>query len=147
MVALLEERLADLMDLTLRVEWEKGNLKEPGFIPLRDLFDKVRIDSKEHGNRIAARMAELGAVVPEGLAVASGSRIKKDLPWSPPAHPDAQEQVAVLSSRVSAFRRQVRLSLEAAEEAGDGKTAELFRQVGLGFDRYAWLMDAARPGR
>jgi len=141
MLALLEDRLADLRVLGLRAERDQVNLKEPSFIALGKLFDRVGNDSKMGVKRIVERTVQLGG--PAWRTSEASDGIKESYPESS----SAQEQVAALSQRLSDFRRQIHQSIESADEAKDGQTADVFREIGRSFDRYLWLADAARASR
>ena len=147
MVVLLEERLLDLKDLGHRAEWNQGNVKEPSFIALRKLFDKVGDDSRTGIQGIVRRIAQLGGSGERSLESSDRREKKGGKTEDPSGLFSAQEQVADLSRRLSTFRQQIRLSIESADEANDGETADLFRGISRGFDRYLWLADAARPNR
>ena len=141
MLELLEDRLADLRVLGLRAQWGQVNLKEPSFVALGKLFDRVGNDSKIGVSRIVERTVQLGG--PAWRTREDSEGIEKKVSKSS----SAQEQVADLSQRLSDFRRQIHQSIESADEAKDGETADVFREIGRSFDRYLWLAEAARPGR
>ena len=147
MLDLLEDRLADLRALGSRAQWNQLNLREPSFIALGKLFDRVGNDSKLYAARLVERTVQLG-----GPAWRTGEALdameKRDGPaeyYSDSS--SAQDQVGALSRRLSDFRRRIQRSIESADEAKDGKTADVFREIARGFDRYLWLADATGPSR
>jgi starvation-inducible DNA-binding protein len=147
MLDLLEDRLADLRALGLRAEWDQVNLKEPSFIALGKLFDRVGNDSKLCAARIMERTVQLGGAA-RRTREALGEMEKSEGPSEYYSDfSSAQDQVGTLSRRLSDFRRRIQLSIESADEAKDGETADVFREIARGFDRYLWLADATGPSR
>src|SRR5207248_10244224 len=66
-VELLNERLADCIDLQTQTKQAHWNVKGPNFIALHELFDKVNEDVEEYVDGIAERAVQLGGVA-EGTA-------------------------------------------------------------------------------
>src|ERR1700704_4019977 len=62
MIALLNQHLADVLDLGLQAKQAHWNVKGPHFIGLHELFDKVAEELEEFTDDIAERAVELGGV-------------------------------------------------------------------------------------
>ena len=62
MIDLLNQQLADVLDLGLQAKQAHWNVKEPHFIGLHELFDKVAEELEEFTDDIAERAVELGGV-------------------------------------------------------------------------------------
>src|SRR6266700_5325946 len=60
MVELLNQHLADVLDLGLQAKQAHWNVKGPDFIGLHELFDKVAEQLEEFTDDIAERAVELG---------------------------------------------------------------------------------------
>src|SRR5882724_11910953 len=60
MIALLNQQLADVLDLDLQAKQAHWNVKGPHFIGLHELFDKVAEELEEFTDGIAERAVELG---------------------------------------------------------------------------------------
>src|SRR2546428_14091898 len=60
MIDLLNEHLADVLDLGLQAKQAHWNVKGPNFIGLHELFDKVAEELEEFTDDIAERAVELG---------------------------------------------------------------------------------------
>src|SRR5262245_56296225 len=62
MTDLLNQELADVLDLGLQAKQAHWNVKGPHFIGLHELFDKVAEELEEFTDEIAERAVELGGV-------------------------------------------------------------------------------------
>src|SRR5882672_5061011 len=98
MIELLNQQLADVLDLGLQAKQAHWNVKGPNFIALHELFDKVAEELEEFTDDIAERAVELGGVA-EGTVqtVSKNSRLK--------AYPldlaSGKDHVAALSSALA----------------------------------------------
>src|SRR6188768_4278927 len=63
LVKLLNQRLADCIDLQTQLKQAHWNVKGPHFIALHELFDKVTEDVEEYVDEIAERAVQLGGTV------------------------------------------------------------------------------------
>src|SRR5712691_1116771 len=61
-IDLLNQHLADVLDLGLQAKQAHWNVKGPNFIALHELFDKVAEELEEFTDDIAERAVELGGV-------------------------------------------------------------------------------------
>src|SRR2546427_8671106 len=62
MIDLLNQELADVLDLGLQAKQAHWNVKGPHFIGLHELFDKVAEELEEPTDNMAERAVELGGV-------------------------------------------------------------------------------------
>src|SRR5215510_9304449 len=77
-IALLNARLADSIDLRSQIKWAHWNVKGMHFIQLHELFDSVQEHVDDGSDTIAERIAALGGVA-NGTAreVAARSALKE----------------------------------------------------------------------
>src|SRR6266850_2575909 len=73
MIDLLNQQLADVLDLGLQAKQAHWNVKGPHFIGLHELFDKVAEEVEEFTDEIAERAVELGGIALGTLQVVSRS--------------------------------------------------------------------------
>src|SRR5262249_39500311 len=73
MIALLNARLAEAIDLALTVKQAHWNLKGPTFIAVHEFLDEVRDDLAEHVDTIAERAAQLDGIALGTLAAVSSA--------------------------------------------------------------------------
>ncbi|HLX58579.1 MAG TPA: ferritin-like domain-containing protein, partial [Ktedonobacteraceae bacterium] len=77
LVAMLNRRLADAIDLQLQSRQAYWNVKGPHFMALRELFDKVAEGVEEYANLIAERIVQLDGMA-EGTAHTVAGRSSLD---------------------------------------------------------------------
>src|SRR5262249_23098958 len=66
-IQLLNERLADCIDLQTQTKQAHWNVKGPNFIALHELFDQINGAVEEYVDELAERAVQLGGVA-EGTA-------------------------------------------------------------------------------
>src|SRR5947199_9777153 len=72
-VALLNQRLADCIDLQAQCKQAHWNVKGPTFIALHKLFDEITEDVQEYADLLAERIVQLGGIA-EGTVRAAAER-------------------------------------------------------------------------
>src|SRR5678816_405353 len=80
MIDLLNQQLADVLDLGLQAKQAHWNVKGPHFIGLHELFDKVAEELEEYTDEIAERAVEMGGVAFGTIQVVSKSSRLKPYP-------------------------------------------------------------------
>lgn len=136
---LLNERLAEVLDLQMQAKQAHWNVKGPSFIALHELFDKVAESAEEHADLIAERIAILGGVAEGTVQVASH---KSKLPPYPLNIKDGLAHCNALATTLAAFGKAVRASIDRANELGDADTADLFTEVSRETDKNLWFVEA-----
>ena len=139
MIALLNARLADTIDLRLSVKQAHWNVKGPTFIALHELFDQIqgRVDS--FADDIAERAVQLG-----GFAAGASATVAKtsQLDAYPTEVTDEKQHLKLLADRIGAYGKLARQGIDAAEESGDKDTADLFTGVSRSIDKDLWFIEA-----
>jgi len=139
MIDLLNQQLADALDLGLQAKQAHWNVKGPHFIGLHELFDKVAEELEEFTDDIAERAVELG-----GVALGTIQILSKESRLS--AYPldltSGQKHAAALSDALAQFGTTTRAAIDPAAKAGDADTADLFTEVSRGVDKLLWLVEA-----
>jgi starvation-inducible DNA-binding protein len=139
MIALLNARLVDAIDLRLALKQAHWNVKGPNFIGLHELFDAIQVRVAGFVDDIAERAVALGGIV-DGTtqAVAKGSELD---PY-PAEITGEREHVVAVSDRLAAFGKLARAGIDAADEAGDKDTADLFTGISRQIDKDLWMVEA-----
>ena len=142
MVGLLNERLADAIDLSNAVKQAHWNLKGPSFIGVHELLDKVADRVRENADTIAERCVILG-----GTALGTSQNVAKGT--SLEAYPDdahkQEDHIEALTVRFKDFGAKCREAIDTADEAGDKDTADMFTEVSRSTDKDAWFIGAHKP--
>ncbi len=138
-IAVLNARLADAIDLGAQSKHAHWNVKGPNFIALHELFDKVAESVEGHIDELAERVTALGGTAHGTIsAVARATTLK---PY-PEGISEGLAHVEALSSALAAFGAKVRAAIDATDKLGDADTADLFTGISRASDKYLWFLEA-----
>ncbi len=138
-IVILNDRLADAIDLQSQVKQAHWNVKGPYFIALHELFDKIAAVVLGQIDEIAERITSLGGTAEGTVAVAAKRSKLKNYPLSITS---GRDHLFYLSTQIAAFGRTVRAAVEQAADLGDADTADLFTGISRGLDKYLWFVEA-----
>lgn len=138
-IGLLNQRLAEAIDLQSQCKQAHWNVKGPSFIGLHKLFDDVNEDVESYVDLIAERVVQLGGIA-EGTIGAAEQRSK--LPDYPIGIASGLEHVAALSDALSAFGRAARISIAEMDELEDAASADMLTGISRGVDKWLWFVEA-----
>src|SRR5947208_11295038 len=79
-VALLNQRLADCIDLQAQCKQAHWNVKGPTFIALHKLFDEITEDVQEYADLLAERVVQLGGIAEGTVGVVAERSTLVDYP-------------------------------------------------------------------
>jgi starvation-inducible DNA-binding protein len=144
MVELLNQRLADVIDLQLQSKQAHWNVRGPEFIALHKLFDEVAEKVETYVDEIAERITALGGLAESGLAVLAK---RSQLPPYPAKIEDSLAHVDAMATALATFGKLVREDIDTCDEAGDAGTADLFTQVSRAIDQLLWFVEAHLQGK
>lgn len=139
LVALLNQRLADLIDLQLQAKQAHWNVRGPHFMALHELFDGVHAAVVPHVDSVAERIGNLGGMAAGTLQCVLRQTSLAEYPANLVAGPDHVEQ---LSSALSKAGQAVRAAIDQAAELGDQDTADLFTGISRDIDQQLWFVEA-----
>jgi starvation-inducible DNA-binding protein len=140
---LLNERLADLIDLHLQTKQAHWNVKGPNFIALHKLFDEVADEVEEHVDDVAERITALGGTA-EGTVGAVAKRTQ--LPAYPVTISAGRDHVEAFSTALATVAKAVRAAIDKSAELGDADTADLFTGISRDIDKKLWFVEAHLQG-
>jgi starvation-inducible DNA-binding protein len=138
-IVILNDRLADAIDLQSQVKQAHWNVKGPHFIALHELFDKISDVVFEQIDEIAERVTSLGGTAEGTVAVAAKRSKLKNYPLSITA---GKDHLFYLSTQIAAFGKSVRAAIADTDELGDADTADLFTGISRDLDKYLWFIEA-----
>ena len=136
---LMNQRLADAVDLQSQMKQAHWNVKGPNFIGLHKLFDDVYEGVSEYVDLIAERIVQLGGIA-EGTARVAASRLRVE--EYPLDVADGAAHVEAVAKALSTFGRDVRHTIAEADDLDDADTADLFTEVSRGIDKWLWFVEA-----
>mgnify|MGYP000954825955 FL=1 len=138
-IDLLNNRLADAVDLQMQMKQAHWNVKGPNFIGLHELFDKVYAAAGEYVDSIAERAVQLGGIA-DGTVRTAAKHTR--LPEYPQGIAEGPAHVNAVSTVLAAFGHEVRQSIDNADELNDADTADIFTEVSRGVDKWLWFVEA-----
>ena len=138
-VSLLQERLASAIDLQLQAKQAHWNVKGPSFIALHELFDAVVSEATGWVDEIAERIVALGGVADGRAQTVAANSALGEYPLSIQEGP---KHVEALASALAAFGKSVRQGIDAAGEAGDAGTEDLFTGISRAVDKQLWFVES-----
>ena len=142
-ITLLNQRLAECIDLQTQCKQAHWNVKGPAFIGLHKLFDDVNESVEGYVDLIAERIVQLGGIAEGTVGAVEG---RSTLPDYPLALSSGAEHVAALSDALGAFGRAARIGIEEMNELKDADSADLLTEVSRGVDKWLWFVEAHQQG-
>jgi starvation-inducible DNA-binding protein len=138
-IGLLNQRLAESIDLQTQCKQAHWNVKGPSFIALHKLFDEINEDIEEYVDLLAERVVQLGGVAEGTLSVVTERSTLANYPLGVST---GSEHVGALSDALAAFGRSVRLGIEEMDEADDADSADILTEISRGIDKWLWFVEA-----
>jgi len=139
LIALMNQRLADAVDLQMQMKQAHWNVKGPHFIGLHELFDQVDEAVESYVDLIAERIMQLGGIAEGTVRVAAERSRLEEYPLD---IADGQAHVEAVSRALSTFGHEARKTIEQAEELEDADTADIFTEISRGIDKWLWFVEA-----
>jgi starvation-inducible DNA-binding protein len=136
---LLNERLADAIDLTTQTKQAHWNVKGPQFISLHKLFDDIHAAVDEYADLLAERVVQLGGVA-EGTARIVAER--SELTEYPHTIADGIEHVNALAGALAEFGTRIRRTIDETDDLGDRDAADICTEISRGIDKWLWFVEA-----
>jgi starvation-inducible DNA-binding protein len=137
MIALLNERLAEAIDLALITKQAHWNLKGPTFIAVHEFLDDVRKDVDKHVDIIAERVAQL-----DGIALGTVQAVAKatKLPPYPTEIRKVEDHLKALVEHFGSVSKTAREAIDTSDEAGDADTSDIFTAYSRALDKNLWFL-------
>ena len=137
MIDLCNARLADGLDLSLLTKQAHWNIKGPTFIAVHELLDSLRAELDIHTDTIAERVAQL-----DGIALGTAQTVAREtsLPPYPTDIRKIPDHLEALVERYAQTGNLVRKAIDAADEAGDADTADIFTNYSRSLDKSLWFL-------
>ena len=138
-IAILNEHLADAIDLQLQAKQAHWNIKGPNFVGLHDLFDRITAQAGEYSDLIAERAVALGGVAQGTLQAVSGQSQLREYPVEVG---DWRAHVRAMQDALATFGRDARKAIDDATALNDADTADIFTEISRGVDKSLWMVEA-----
>ena len=138
-IELLNEHLADAIDLHLQAKQAHWNIKGPNFVGLHELFDRIAAQASEYSDLIAERAVALGGVARGTLQAVSAQSQLREYPLE---IGDWRAHVHAMQDALATFGRGARKAIDDAQALNDANTADLFTEISRGVDKSLWMVEA-----
>jgi len=138
-IDILNEHLADAIDLHLQAKQAHWNIKGPNFVGLHELFDRLAAQAGEYSDEIAERAVALGGVA---LGTLQAVSLQTQLREYPLEAGDWRSHVQGMRDALATFGRGVRKAIDDVTALDDADTADLFTEVSRGVDKSLWMVEA-----
>jgi starvation-inducible DNA-binding protein len=142
-IGLLNQRLAESIDLQTQCKQAHWNVKGPAFIALHKLFDEINEDVEEYVDLLAERIVQLGGIAEGTVGVVAKRSTLIDYPLALSA---GSEHVAALSDALAMFGRNARVGIEEMNELEDAASADILTEICRGLDKWLWFVEAHQQG-
>ena len=142
-ITLLNQRLADCIDLQTQCKQAHWNVKGPTFIALHKLFDEINAAVEEYVDLIAERVVQLGGIAEGTVGVVADRSTLVDYPLGLSS---GAEHVAALSDALAGFGRTARVGIEEMNELEDADSADILTEISRGVDKWLWFVEAHQQG-
>jgi starvation-inducible DNA-binding protein len=137
--ALMNQRLADAVDLQMQMKQAHWNVKGPHFIGLHELFDQIDEAVEGYVDLIAERIVQLGGIAEGTVRVAAEQSRLEEYPLD---IADGHAHVEAVSKALSTFGRETRNTIDQADDLDDAGTADMFTEISRGIDKWLWFVEA-----
>ena len=136
---ILNQSLADLMDLYSQTKQAHWNVRGRLFYPLHKLFDELASVVEEHLDEIAERVSALGALAQGTVRLAAANSRLSEFPVE-----ETRDvlYLAALSGRYASCANQTRAAVDETDQLGDADTADLLTAVSRDLDKALWMLEA-----
>src|SRR5881396_919151 len=138
-IGLLNQRLAEAIDLQTQCKQAHWNVKGPSFIGLHKLFDDINESVEGYVDLIAERIVQLGGIAEGTIGVVEARSTIVDYPLTLST---GAEHVAALSDALSGFARTARVGIEEMQELKDADSADMLTDISRGVDQWLWFVEA-----
>ena len=142
-VGLLNQRLAEAIDVQTQCKQAHWNVKGPSFIALHKLFDEINESVEEYVDLLAERVVQLGGIAEGTVGVVAQ---RTTLPGYPLTLSSGLEHVDALSDALAGFGRAVRIGIEEMNELEDAGSADVLTEISRGVDQWLWFVEAHHQG-
>ncbi len=139
LVALLNQSLADTLDLAYQTKQAHWNVKGQNFYGLHLLFDKFYEQLSTYVDDFAERAVTMGGQAMGTIRAASNASSLAEYPLDAL---DSKIHVESLVERYGEYTGRMRKAIKKAEQLGDQDTADLYTTVSRALDKALWMLRA-----
>jgi starvation-inducible DNA-binding protein len=140
LVELLNQQLADTLDLYTQTKQAHWNVKGTEFYQLHELFDELAEPLLKFADEIAERATALGGLALGTARMAAASSRLDEYPLD---ILDSRAHVEALAERYANYAETTRAAIDTTiEEYGDQGTGDMFNDISRQVDKSLWFLEA-----
>jgi starvation-inducible DNA-binding protein len=139
-VASLNARVADGLDLYSQLKTAHWNIKGPHFAALHPLFEQIATSVLEANDELAERAITLGGWVRGTVRAAAKTTRLEEYPQDVTRD---LEHVRLLAGRLVTYLAGLRESRGVGEEVRDTDTVDLLTGIITAVEKHAWFLQAS----
>ena len=143
LVELLNQTLADTLDLKTQVKQAHWNVKGMNFIALHEMFDDFATTLEGYVDMVAERVTALGGVA---LGTARIAASRSALPEYDLNAVSGEAHVRALAQQYGSYAAAVRAAIATAEEYNDADSADMYTEISRQIDKDLWFLEAHLQG-
>lgn len=136
---ILNQRLAELIDLQLQAKQAHWNVRGPNFYSLHEMFDDLANALADPIDSVAERTVALGGIADGALIHVTG---RTCLAPFPEGLNKAGDILAAVAEALARCARTMRASIDHASDLGDSGTTDLFTGISRELDKRLWFVEA-----
>jgi len=136
---LLNQQLADCIDLQTQCKQAHWNVKGVSFLALHKLFDDINEEVEDYVDLLAERVVQLGGVAEGTLRRVA---MRSTLGVYPPTATDAAQHLETLADALARFGRGARRCIDEMAKLGDAASADILTEIVRGTDKWLWFVEA-----
>lgn len=141
---LLNQRLADAMDLNANAKQAHWNVKGPHFTALHALFDEIHAAVEEYVDLLAERIVQVGGIAAGTIRMAAERSSLSDYPDGIASGAD---HAIALARALAEFGAHVRRAIDDTGDLGDQVSADICTEISRGVDKWLWFVEAHGQSR
>lgn len=138
-VELLNQHLANSLDLYSQTKQAHWNIRGHHFYQLHLLFDELAAHVIEWIDEIAERATALGGYATGTVRMSASNSQLDEYPTDATT---GEEHVRALVERWSTYGKGVREAIDFSEQCEDADTADLFTEISRAVDKDLWFIEA-----
>jgi starvation-inducible DNA-binding protein len=138
-IALLQARLSDTLDMAAQLKQAHWNVKGMAFHQLHTLFDAIFVDTEAHVDLLAERLVTLGGVADGRIQATARFSSLADYPLDATS---GEQHLRAIGGALARLAGCLRADIDGATALGDAGTANLFTEVSRAVDKSLWLVEA-----
>jgi starvation-inducible DNA-binding protein len=139
LIEMLNQNLADTLDLYTQVKQAHWNVKGKDFYQLHLLFDEIAEEVEPFIDLLAERATLLGGYATGTARMAAENSA---LPEYPTEAIEGRQHLEALVERFGIYCARIRQAIEDSDEIGDPSTADLYTEISRVVDKRLWFLEA-----